>query len=335
MTPSTLLTVEDLHKSFPVRGSGVGKNRLFVHALRGVSLTVASGETLGIVGESGCGKSTLGRAIVRLQEPNSGRIFYNSTDITHLGPSALRPFRRDIQIVFQDPYASLNPRMTIEQILEEPFIIHGQRGERREQVIELLRLVGLPETALLKYPHEFSGGQRQRIGIARAVALHPKLLVADEPLSALDVTIQKEIIQLLQDIQKKFGMAILMITHDMKVVANMASRVLVMYLGQIMEELPSSQILRPMHPYTMALLAAVPIADPRRKQVMVPLGGDVPSAVRPPSGCPFHPRCPYRQLRCETEVPQLRSFPDGRKVACHFAEEIQLIPAQNPVKTRV
>jgi oligopeptide transport system ATP-binding protein len=327
-----LLTVEDLAKSFPVRGSGVGKNRLFVRALRGVSLAIAAGETVGIVGESGCGKSTLGRSIVRLLEPDAGRILYNSSDITHLDRNALRPFRRDIQIVFQDPYASLNPRMTIEQILEEPFMIHGQHDERRDQVLELLRLVGLPETAMLKYPHEFSGGQRQRIGIARAVALHPQLLVADEPLSALDVTIQKEIIQLLQDIQKKFGMAILMITHDMKVVANMASRVLVMYLGQIMETLPSSQILHPMHPYTMALLAAVPIADPRRKQVMVPLGGDVPSAVHPPKGCPFHPRCAYRQARCETEVPKLRTLPQGYAVACHFAEEIQLIPPQNPVK---
>ncbi len=322
---NVLLQVEDLHKDFPVRGSGLGKNRLYVHALRGVSLQIAAGETVGVVGESGCGKSTLGRAIVRLLDPDSGRILYNSRDITRLSRQDLQLVRRDIQIVFQDPYASLNPRMTIEQILAEPFIIHGtlDNDQRRDQVVELLRLVGLPESAMVKYPHEFSGGQRQRVGIARAVALSPKLLIADEPLSALDVTIQKEIIQLLQDIQKKFGMAILMITHDMKVVAHMASRILVMYLGQIMEELPSSQILHPMHPYTKALLAAVPIADPRRKQVMVPVAGDVPSAVHPPQGCPFHPRCPYRQARCETEVPALRTMPDGYRVACHFAEEIQ------------
>lgn len=320
-----LLKVENLTKSFPVRGSGIGKSRQFVHAVRGVSLTMLPGETVGVIGESGCGKSTLGRMIVRLLEPDAGRIVFDGTDVTHLGRSELRDLRRQMQIVFQDPFASLNPRMTIEQILSEPFIIHGVRGKkrRREHVTELLHLIGLPETAMLKYPHEFSGGQRQRVGIARAVALHPKLVVADEPLSALDVTIQSEIIQLFGDIQKKFGMAILMITHDMKVVANMASRIYVMYLGQIMEELPAAQIRTPMHPYTKALLAAVPIADPRRKQVMVPLAGDVPSAVRPPSGCPFHPRCPYRQARCETEVPELRSFPNGYSVACHFAEDIQ------------
>lgn len=320
-----LLTVENLEKSFPVRGSGIGKSRQFVHAVRGVSLTASPGETVGVIGESGCGKSTLGRMIVRLLEPDAGRIVFEDTDVTHLGRSELRALRQEMQIVFQDPFASLNPRMTIEQILSEPFIIHGVRGKKRRQdhVLELLHLIGLPETAMLKYAHEFSGGQRQRVGIARAVALHPKLVVADEPLSALDVTIQAEIIELFQNIQKKFGMAILMITHDMKVVANMASRIYVMYLGQIMEELPAAQIRTPMHPYTQALLAAVPVADPRRKQVMVPLAGDVPSAVRPPSGCPFHPRCPYRQSRCETEEPTLRPFPEGHVVACHFAEEIR------------
>lgn len=324
MTKS-LLQVEDLTKSFPVRGSGIGKSRQFVHAVRGVSLTMLPGETVGVIGESGCGKSTLGRMVVRLLEPDAGRIVFDDIDVTHLERQGLRDIRRQMQIVFQDPFASLNPRMTIEQILSEPFIIHGVTDKkiRREHVIELLRLISLPETAMLKYAHEFSGGQRQRVGIARAVALHPKLVVADEPLSALDVTIQSEIIQLFQDIQKKFGMAILMITHDMKVVANMANRIYVMYLGQIMEELPAAQIRTPMHPYTMALLAAVPVADPRRKQVMVPLAGDVPSAVRPPSGCPFHPRCPHRQSRCETEVPVLRPFPNGHRVACHFAEEIQ------------
>lgn len=319
-----LLTVENLEKSFPVRGSGLGKSRQLVRAVRGISLAVSPGETVGVIGESGCGKSTLGRMIVRLLKPDAGRIVFDDTDVTALERQGLRDIRRQMQIVFQDPFASLNPRMTIEQILSEPFIIHGIRGKknRREHVLELLRLISLPETAMLKYAHEFSGGQRQRVGIARAVALHPKLVVADEPLSALDVTIQAEIIQLFQDIQKKFGMAILMITHDMKVVANMASRVYVMYLGQIMEELPAAQIRTPMHPYTMALLAAVPVADPRHKQVMVPLAGDVPSAVHPPRGCPFHPRCPYRQVRCEAEEPTLRPIFNGHVVACHFAEDI-------------
>ncbi len=325
MTTHPLLIVEDLTKRFPVRGSGMGAGREFVHAVRGVSLMMAPGEILGVIGESGCGKTTLGRMIVRLLKPDSGHIMFDGKDISLASSQKLREIRRHLQIVFQDPFASLNPRMTIEQILGEPFLIHSNRSRqsRREQVEELLQLVNLPESAMFKYPHEFSGGQRQRIGIARAVALNPKLVVADEPLSALDVTIQAEIIRLFQDIQKKFGMAILMITHDMKVVANMAGRIIVMYLGQVMEELPARQLKSPMHPYTMALLAAVPIADPRRKQVMVPLAGDVPSAVHPPQGCPFHPRCPYRQSRCEIEVPTLRPFPNGHTVACHFAEEIQ------------
>ncbi|PIR20945.1 MAG: peptide ABC transporter substrate-binding protein [Deltaproteobacteria bacterium CG11_big_fil_rev_8_21_14_0_20_47_16] len=321
---SKLLTISDLYKSFPIRRSKLGEKRRFVHAVRGVSFDVAEGETVGIIGESGCGKTTLGRMIVRLLKPDSGRILYNDVDISQKPAKALHEFRRDVQIIFQDPFASLNPRMTVEQILGEPFIIHGikRRKSRRELVAELLQLVNLPESSMLKYPHEFSGGQRQRIGIARAVALKPKLIVADEPLSALDVTIQAEIIALMQDIQKKFGMTILMITHDMKVVANMANRILVMYLGQIMEELPASQILTPRHPYTMALLEAVPVADPRRKKAMVPLAGDVPSAVTPPRGCPFHPRCPYKQARCETEDPKLRTLTPGNVVACHFAEEI-------------
>jgi oligopeptide/dipeptide ABC transporter ATP-binding protein len=319
-----LLIVEALKKSFPIRGTGIGAARRFVHAVRDVSLVMRPGETVGVIGESGCGKTTLGRMIVRLMKPDSGRILFEGSDIAMLRPRQLRDVRRHLQIIFQDPFASLNPRMTVAQTLGEPFIIHGIKSQRsrEEHVEELLRLVNLPSVSMLKYPHEFSGGQRQRIGIARAVALHPKLIVADEPLSALDVTIQAEIIHLLQDIQKQFGMAILMITHDMKVVANMADRVLVMYLGQLMEELPAASILTPRHPYTMALLAAVPLADPRRKQVMVPLAGDVPSAVTPPRGCPFHPRCPYKQARCETEEPKLRLLGVGQKVACHFAEEI-------------
>jgi oligopeptide transport system ATP-binding protein len=301
-----------------------------IHAVDDVTLTVYRGETLGLVGESGCGKSTLGRTIVRLLEPTSGEIIFEGQRITKLGRRALRPLRRELQIVFQDPYASLNPRKRIGTIIGDPLRIHGvaNRRERIGQVQELLRIVGLAPEHYNRFPHEFSGGQRQRIGVARALALRPKLIVADEPVSALDVSIQAQIVNLFEALQDDFGLTYVFIAHDLNVVRHVSDRVAVMYLGSLVEISPAEELYkRPAHPYSISLLEAVPIPDPdleaKRKTVL--LSGELPSAITPPSGCRFHTRCPYRQpTRCHDEPPPLRAFGSaGHEVACHWAEDIE------------
>lgn len=320
-----LLEVKNLSVKFPILGGVFQREIGAVHAVSDVSLNISKGETLGVVGESGCGKTTLGRAIVRLYEPNSGQIIYRGEDITHHSRSELRPMRRHVQMIFQDPYASLNPRMNVRAILEEPMLLAGDlaKNERIERVVELLELVGLRSDSLNRYPHEFSGGQRQRIGIARAIALKPDLIVADEAVSALDVSIQAQVINLLVDLQKKLGMAYLFIAHDLGVVHYLCDRVAVMYLGRIVELGTAHDIYsRPLHPYTKALLGAIPAAHPRLRQNSQPLMGDVPSPVNPPSGCAFHPRCPHATAVCRTEVPKL-SLVGPNQVACHHAQSIK------------
>ncbi|MBI2346749.1 MAG: ATP-binding cassette domain-containing protein [Deltaproteobacteria bacterium] len=319
-----LLEVENVIKRFPVRGGFLGKPTAYVHAVNGVSLHVKGGETLGIVGESGCGKSTLARLIVRLLAPDAGAIRFDGQDLVACSRSALRAIRRDLQIVFQDPFGSLNPRMTVGDIVAEPLVIHdiGAGGERRRRVEELLTLVGLSGDVAHRYPHEFSGGQRQRIGIARAIALQPKCIVADEPVSALDVSVQGEVLNLLMDLQRTLAIAYVFIAHDIKVVAQVSHRIAVMYLGQIVEELPAEKLLEARHPYTRALLAAVPIADPTRRERAAPLGGDVPSPITLPPGCPFHPRCKYREANCLTDPPALLPQGPNHRAACHYVDKV-------------
>jgi oligopeptide/dipeptide ABC transporter ATP-binding protein len=292
-----------------------------VKAVDDVSFTIKKGETFGLVGESGCGKTTTGRAVLRLIEPDSGEIRFEGTDMLQLGASELRVLRRDMQIIFQDPYASLNPRMTIRTIVGEPFAIHGiaTGSDRDNRVAELLTTVGLEPSVMSRYPHEFSGGQRQRIGIARALALRPKLIVADEPVSALDVSIQSQIINLLADLQVQFGLTYLFISHAIPVIEHISTRIGVMYVGKLVEVGTSQQIcVNPKHPYTQALLSAVPVPDPAAKKQRIVLMGDVPTPINPPSGCRFHPRCPIAVDRCKTEEPPLRPLDDGRQVACHL-----------------
>ncbi|RZA24160.1 MAG: dipeptide ABC transporter ATP-binding protein [Proteobacteria bacterium] len=324
---STLLSVKNLNMHFPIRGGLLKRQTGSVFAVNDISFDLRAGETFGVVGESGCGKSTLGRTIVRLYTPTSGHVLFKGQDIAHLQKKALKDFRRQIQMIFQDPYASLNPRMTIASILEEPFKLHGigTSAERKEKVKELLTLVGLRSTDIHRFPHEFSGGQRQRIGIARALALHPELIVCDEAVSALDVSIQSQILNLLIDLQRKLGLTYIFISHDLNVVRYISDRVAVMYLGRMMELAPSDEIYRaPAHPYTKALMAAAPVADPRRASVVAMLEGDVPSPSRPPSGCPFHTRCAFVQDLCRQELPPLRAFEgdENHLVACHFAEKL-------------
>jgi len=318
-----LVSVQHLKKYFPIHSGIFGRATAYVKAVDDVSFTINAGETFGLVGESGCGKTTAGRAVLRLHEPDAGIIRFDGADLLSLGKQDLRRKRRDMQIIFQDPYASLNPRMTIRTIVGEPFVIHGiARGSEREQrVADLLKTVGLDSSVMNRYPHEFSGGQRQRIGIARALALKPKFIVADEPVSALDVSIQAQIINLLGDLQQQFGLTYLFISHAIPVIEHISTRIGVMYLGKLVEVGTSQQICSmPKHPYTQALLSAVPIPDPAAKKQRVVLRGDVPTPINPPSGCRFHTRCPIAVERCKVEEPPLRQIEDGRDVACHLVQ---------------
>jgi oligopeptide transport system ATP-binding protein len=320
--PEPLLQTIELVKSFPVRRGFFGQRRLRLVAVDRVNLSVYEGETVGIVGESGCGKSTLGLTIMRLYEPTSGQIRFNGQDITGLDGDALRKVRREMQMVFQDPFAALDPRLTVEEIIREPLDIHnvGSLGERAAEVRRLLEVVRLPAEALQRFPSEFSGGQQQRIGIARALALRPKLLICDEPVSALDVSVQAQILNLLRDLQDEFHLTYIFIAHNIAVTAFMSRRIGVMYLGRLVEIGPSKTIVtEPRHPYTQALLAAVPEPDPDVKRSKRSLTGDVPSPINRPSGCPFHPRCPLAQEVCSVEEPQARLVGSEHMVACHFA----------------
>jgi peptide/nickel transport system ATP-binding protein/oligopeptide transport system ATP-binding protein len=326
---TSLLDVKNLNMHFPIRGGLFKRQVGSVYAVNDVSFQLEEGETFGIVGESGCGKSTLGRALVRIYEPTSGDIFFRGQNIAHLKAKGLKDFRKEIQMVFQDPYASLNPRKPIYEILEEPFLLHGlgNAAERRKQVEELMQLVGLRASDMNKFPHEFSGGQRQRIGIARALALRPSLIVCDEAVSALDVSIQAQIINLLMDLQKQLKLTYIFISHDLNVVRYISDRVAVMYLGRLMEVAESAAMYKnPAHPYTRALMASAPKPDPRRTMKPAVLEGDVPSPSRPPSGCPFHTRCPYTIAICKEQLPALLPLGTDNKhrVACHRAQELNM-----------
>ena len=321
-----LLEVIDLQKHYPVRrGIVFGKTIGVVRAVDGISFQLFRGETLALVGESGCGKSTTARLALRLIEPTGGIVKFEGADITSLSGEALRALRRQMQIVFQDPFASLNPRMTVGQILEEPLRVHdiGDHAARAERVKTLLGLVGLAAYHAERYPHEFSGGQRQRIGIARALAVEPSLIVCDEPVSALDVSIQAQVVNLLRDLQRRMGLSYLFIAHDLAVVKHVADRVAVMYLGQIVEIAPKEALFAaPRHPYTRTLMAAIPRPDPHRDRHREIPGGDMSSPMNPPSGCRFHTRCPFAIDRCRTEMPALRALAAGHFAACHRAEEL-------------
>ena len=324
-----LIEVRDVKKYFPIRKGVMQKEVARVHAVDGVSFAVQPGETLGLVGESGCGKSTLGRTIVRLLEPTSGEIIFQGQAIHGHGARQLRPLRREMQMVFQDPYASLNPRKRVGSIIGDPLKIHklGTKAERKARVEELLDVVGLSPEHYNRFPHEFSGGQRQRIGIARALALRPKLIVADEPVSALDVSIQAQIVNLMEELQSEFGLTYLFIAHDLAVVRHISDRIAVMYLGGIVELSGADELYeQPLHPYTISLLSAVPIPDPvvERKREAILLQGDLPSPASPPTACRFHTRCPFVQpTRCRDERPPLRDLGAGHVVACHWAEQIR------------
>ncbi|TFB14673.1 dipeptide ABC transporter ATP-binding protein [Filobacillus milosensis] len=320
----TLVRVENLKKYFPIKGGVLKRTIGHVKAVDGVTFDIKQGETLGIVGESGSGKSTLGRAILRLLEPTDGKILFNDQDITHLRNKKLRPIRRDMQIVFQDPFASLNTKMSVEQLIEEPLIIQTDmnKKERKELVNTLLEKVGLRASDRMKYPHEFSGGQRQRISIARALAINPKFVIADEAVSALDVSIQAQVLNLMDDLQDEFGLTYLFISHDLSVVKHVSDRVGVMYLGRLVEVAPKKPIYEnPLHPYTQALLSAIPDTNVDVEREKIKLEGDLPSPSNPPSGCAFRTRCPMAHERCAEVRPELQHKGDGHYVACHLYDE--------------
>jgi len=316
-----LLEVKDLLKYFPIRRGLFSREVARVHAVDGVGLRVMKGETMGLVGESGCGKTTAGKTILKLIEPTGGTIRYAGEDITGLSRRRMKHFRREMQIIFQDPFSSLNPRQTVGAIIAAPLEIHrlAAESEKEDRIAHLLRQVGLPAASMRRYPHEFSGGQRQRIGIARALAVGPRLIVGDEPVSALDVSIQAQILNLLEDLQEVLELTYIMIAHDLSVIRHIADTIAVMYLGKIVETAPNRELyLNPLHPYTAALLAAVPVPDPNLKRRRMVLKGDVPSPVQPPSGCRFHPRCPRRFAPCDTEEPVFKTVAPEHFVACHL-----------------
>jgi oligopeptide transport system ATP-binding protein len=317
-----LLKTVNLTKSFPVRRGFFGQRHLRLIAVDGVNLEVGRGETLGLVGESGCGKTTLGLTVMRLYEPTSGQVIISDQDITHLEGAEMHKARRQMQMIFQDPFASLDPRMTVEEILTEPMEIHelGSKEDRKNEAKRLVEIAGMPRGTLQRFPNEFSGGQQQRIGIARALALQPKLLICDEPVSALDVSVQAQILNLLRSLQEQFQLTYLFISHNMAVTSFMSRRIGVMYLGKLVEIAPSRAVIdNPRHPYTQALVAAVPEPNPDIKRKKRGLEGDVPSPIDRPSGCPFHPRCPIAQSKCSVEVPELREVAPDQFAACHYA----------------
>ncbi len=322
MTGRPLVEARKVSKHFAAKSGLLGRTRALVKAVDGVSFDIFNGEVFGVVGESGSGKSTLARCLLRLEEPTSGTIEFGGMDWLTLKGGALRKARREMQAVFQDPYSSLNPRMTAGGSVEEPLLVHkiGTKAERRERVRELLEQVGLDPSDAARYPHEFSGGQRQRICIARALALSPKLIVLDEPVSALDVSVQAQVINLLRDLRDKMGLSYLFIAHGLPVVENISDRVAVMYLGRFCETAPAAELFKtPLHPYTKALLAAAPEPDPESARAQAPISGEIPSPSDPPSGCRFHPRCPIAKERCAAEAPELREISPGHHAACHFA----------------
>ncbi|WP_042478879.1 ABC transporter ATP-binding protein [Bacillus ndiopicus] len=328
MAKKELLKVEGLKQYFPIKGGFLGRTVNHVKALDGVSFTIYEGETVSIVGESGCGKSTTGRAILRLEEPTEGTVEFQGTDLTKISKKEMRKFRKDLQIIFQDPYASINPRQTVASVLNEAMHIQNvlPPNQRRARIEELLETVGLRPYQADRYPHEFSGGQRQRIGIARALSVDPKLIICDEAVSALDVSIQAQVLNLLEELQEEYGLTYLFISHDLGVVRHISDRIIVMYLGKIVEIADKTSLFEnPQHPYTKALLSAIPVPDPDAKKERIILKGDVPSPIDPPNGCRFHTRCPFATDKCRTEEPQLRTsdlMKEGHQAACHYMEDI-------------